>query len=129
LRLEDVDLAAWLNLQVVPGNSNLLIYDKGTFELLIDKKFDFRTSSIVVDDEKAILGLWSNKKGQLISLLDLKDLENIGIERKVKVEWEYLRRLNPKQIVYGKYSPDVYVLDFTDINLLYEKIESFENKR
>lgn len=111
----------------ITGKSNLLIYDKKTFELLIDRKFDFRTSSIVVNSEKAILALWSNEKGEFIYLLDLHDLENIVIERKAKVKSKYLRRLNPKQIVYGKYSPNVNVLDFTDINLLYEKIKNFEN--
>lgn len=109
------------------GNSNLLVYDKETFELLVDKEFDYRTSSILVENGKALLGMWSNRKGRLISFLDVSNLNNISIEKTQKVDWEYLRRLNNKQIVFGKYSPNVRIFNFKSIDSLYDNMFNTKN--
>jgi len=112
----------------ITGNSNLKIYDKKTYSMVSNKTFPYRTSSILVKNNKALMGLWGNGgHNQYIAVIDLSEKNKPTLLKIQKVDEDNFKKINNTIVAYDKYN--AHLFHFDSIEQLYNEIIDYNNTK
>lgn len=107
----------------IVGDSDLLIYDRKTLKIVAHKTFQYRTNSIIVSENRAILTLWNNGgSNDFVAIINLQDINDVQIETIQKIQDSELRRVNSNFVVQDSYVGKVKLIELNSINGVFNKL-------
>jgi len=96
--------------------------------MVSNKTFPYRTSSILVKNNKALMGLWGNGgHNQYIAVIDLSEKNKPTLLKIQKVDEDNFKKINNTIVAYDKYN--AHLFHFDSIEQLYNEIIDYNNTK